>query len=342
MRILHNNRNSKTAAANSALHAGASGLFSGIITRYTIITVCLLPVFFVFCSCSAREPVKRHFVFGATYMTMGNPFFVYLNDGIRGIVEAKGDKLIVLDPSMDQEKQNDQLIRLMNQNVDAVFLNPVDWEKITPALEQIRKAGIPVINIDAPVKKTELVNCIVSSDNRNAGMLIAQDLFSRRKKARIIILEHPSAKSAADRAAAFMETIKEKKQYTVTARASSDGLIERSMTEMKKILEQKTGFDVVMAINDPTAVGAVAALQEAGRADGILVYGIDGSPDAKRLVAEGKMTATVAQSPVRIGREAAAAAYEILSGRRVERQILVPVTLVDKTNIDTYDITTWQ
>jgi ribose transport system substrate-binding protein len=342
MHILHNNGIKNTSVTKSSPRAGFRRTRTTVLKQYMFLAACLLPVLSAFCSCSAREPVKRHFVFGATYMTMGNPFFVYLNDGIKGIVEAKGDKLVVLDPAMDQEKQNDQLIRLINQNVDAVFLNPVDWEKITPALEKIRKAGIPVINIDAPVKETELVNCIISSDNRKAGMLIAQDLFSRRKKAGIIVLEHPSARSAADRAAAFMETIKEKKQYTVTARASSDGLIERSMTEMKKILEQKTGFDVVMAINDPTAVGAVAALQEAGRADGILVYGIDGSPDAKRLVAEGKMTATVAQSPVLIGREAATAAYTILSGRQVERQILVPVVLIDKTNIAAYDISRWQ
>ncbi|MFA7130169.1 MAG: substrate-binding domain-containing protein, partial [Sphaerochaeta sp.] len=101
-------------------------------------------------------------------------------------------------------------------------------------------------------------------------------------------------------------------------------------------------IDVVMGLNDPTAIGALAALEAAKRSDKVLIYGVDGSPDAKKMVSEGRMTATAAQSPIGIGREAANAAYSLLAGQKVEHLILVPITLIDKSNVSDFGLDGWQ
>lgn len=283
-----------------------------------------------------------HYLFGATYMTMNNPFFVNLNDGIKGIVEARGDKLVAFDPALDQAKQIAQIEDMIAQGVDAIFINPVDWKGIRPALDAAKKAGIPVINVDAPVFDTDLVDCIVASDNYNAGVLVAQDVQKRTKSAKIVLLEHPTAKSAIDRTQSFVDTMKGKTQYTVVARQSSNGQIEQAMPVMENIIQAQSVIDVVMGLNDPTAIGALAALEAAGRSKGVLIYGVDGSPDAKKMVAEGRITATAAQSPIGIGREAANAAYSILSGKQVKKEILVPITLIDSSNITKFGTDGWQ
>lgn len=286
---------------------------------------------------------KTGMVFGATYMTMNNPFFIALNDGIKEIVEARGDKVIALDPALDQTKQIAQIEDLIAQGVDAIFLNPVDWKGVRPALEACRKAGIPVINVDAPVFDTELVDAIVASNNYNAGVLVAQDVLKRiGKNARVVLLEHPTAKSAIDRTQSFVDTTKDMPGIQIVARQSSNGQLETAMPVMENIIQAQPVIDVVMGLNDPTAMGALAALEAAGRADGVLIYGVDGAPDAKKMVKEGKITATAAQSPMGIGRTAATLAYKILEGTPVAKETLVPVILIDQTNVDEFGLDGWQ
>lgn len=77
----------------------------------------------------STEPAKKQYKFGATYMTMNNPFFIALNDGIKSVVEANGDSLVALDPALDLNKQISQIEDLIAQKVDAIFLNPVDWKE---------------------------------------------------------------------------------------------------------------------------------------------------------------------------------------------------------------------
>jgi ribose transport system substrate-binding protein len=281
-------------------------------------------------------------IFGATYMTLNNPFFIALNDGIKAVVEKNGDKLITLDPALDQAKQIAQIEDLIAQKVDAIFLNPVDWKGVRPALESAKKAGIPVINVDAPVFDTDLVATVIASDNYKAGVLVAQDVMKRLKSANVVLLEHPTAKSAIDRTQSFVDTVKSNPAYKIVARQSSNGQLEQAMPVMENIIQANPKIDVVMGLNDPTAMGALAALRSANRENGVLIYGVDGAPDAKKMIKEGKMTATAAQSPKGIGKIAAESAYKIFSKQKVERLILVPVFLIDKTNVDQYGVSGWQ
>lgn len=288
------------------------------------------------------QPSKKPRKFGATYMNMNNSFFATLNYGIKSAVEANGDKLIALDPAGDQSKQISQIEDLIAQNVDAIFLNPVDWKGVKPALEAAKAANIPIINVDAPVFDENLVSSIIVSDNYNAGVLIAQDVMKRLKSANVVLLEHPTTKSSLDRTKSFEDTIKIKSEYKVIAKQSSEGQLERAMTVMENIMQANKQIDVVMGLNDPTAMGALAALQTAKRDNDILIYGVDGSPDAKKMIKQGKMTATAAQLPKGIGKTAADTAYKILSKQKVEHFTQVPVTLITKDNVDEFGIDGWQ
>lgn len=293
-------------------------------------------------SAETQQPAKKVHKFGATYMTMNNPFFIALNDGIKAVVEANGDTLVALDPALDQNKQISQIEDLIAQKVDAIFLNPVDWKGIKPALDAAKKAGIPIINVDAPVFDEDLVDCIVASDNYNAGVLVAQDVMKKLKSANVVLLEHPTAKSAIDRTKSFEDTVKDKPEYKIVAKQSSNGQLEQAMPVMENIIQAQKKIDVVMGLNDPTALGALAALQAANRDKDVLIYGVDGAPDAKKMVKEGKITGTAAQSPKGIGKTAADTIYKILNGEKVEKLILVPVTLITKDNVDQFGVDGWQ
>jgi len=312
-----------------------------MVAVFIVITLISISGMVIFLNVANRMSSNQH-VFGASYMTLVNPFFSVVDDGIREIVEAHGDKLISYDAGNDQLKQIDQIQDFIERKVSAIFLNPVDWHLIEPALRAAKRAGIPIINVDTPVYNQELIDCLVMSDNYKAGELIALDLVKRKSSARIALIDHLSAKSAIDRADGFKNIIQKYNNYNIVARYSSDGNIEQALSGMEAILKEVPNIDVVFATNDPSAMGAIAALESANLVGKVLVYGIDGAPYAKQMIFESKMTATAAQSPVEIGRVSAEMAYKLLQGKRIDKIVLVPIFLINKENVKNYGSNSWQ
>ena len=290
------------------------------------------------CGVSSAEGKK----FGATYMTMNNPFFGAMNEAIKKAVEANGDTLITLDPALDQVKQISQIEDMLAQGVSAIFLNPVDWQGVAPALLACQEAGVPIINVDAPVYDEEYVACIVASDNLSAGLICGEDMLKRIKGGKVVILEHPTAKSGVDRILNFDKIVSEHPEFTIVARQSSEGQLEIAMPVMENIIQANPDIAAVMCLNDPTALGAIAALRAADAIKGVLVYGVDGSPDAKKMIKEGLMTGTAAQSPINIGVIATEMAYKILNGEKVEKHVPVAVQLITAENVDEFGLDGWQ
>ena len=284
-------------------------------------------------------------VFGATYMTMNNPYYQVLDIQLRSEIEERGDVLLTRDAAMNQSRQNEEIRELIEAGVQAIFLTPVEWDTSEEGLRIAARANIPVIVIDAPVRNTELTACSVLSDNYRAGALCAEDLLKTRDSANIILLEHITARSGAERIQGFLDTIREKadfERFKIVGSGESDGQIENAMPVMEKLLKQAPDADTVMALNDPSAFGALAAIEGAGLADRFLVYSVDGSPEAKALVRDELMTATCAQFPYKIAKEAAEQAYNAIGPGCERHEIIIPVELLTAETVEPYATTGWQ
>lgn len=287
-------------------------------------------------------PVAKHKVFGVSYMTMNNPFYKIINNEILKVVEKNNDTLITLDPELDVDKQNEQIYKFIDQKVDGIFINPIDFEQIEPALQAAKRANIPVIIIDAPVSDESLVNCTIVSDNYDAGVQCAKDMMERLDSANIVLLKHTTAKSAKERIEGFLSVIDNNKKYKVINEAECDGQLEIAMPKMQEIIEETPDIDVVMALNDPSALGALAALEKNNKND-VMVYGIDGTPEIKALIGRNQMiVGTVAQSPIKMGQIAVENMYNILNGKKIEKNIIIPISLINKENLFKYDEDRWQ
>lgn len=287
-------------------------------------------------------PVAKHKVFGVSYMTMNNPFYKIINNEILKVVEKNNDTLITLDPELDVDKQNEQIYKFIDQKVDGIFINPIDFEQIEPALQAAKRANIPVIIIDAPVSDESLVNCTIVSDNYDAGVQCAKDMMERLDSANIVLLKHTTAKSAKERIEGFLSVIDNNEKYKVINEAECDGQLEIAMPKMQEIIEETPDIDVVMALNDPSALGALAALEKNDKND-VMVYGIDGTPEIKALIGRNQMiVGTVEQSPIKMGQIAVENMYNILNGKKIEKNIIIPISLINKENLFKYDEDRWQ
>ena len=291
-----------------------------------LMTACLL---FFWPRDVSENQTEHRTVFGATYMTMNNPYYQVMDIQLRAEIEKNGDILLTRDAAMNQTRQNEEIRELIAAGARAIFLTPVEWDTSEEGLRIAAEAGVPVIVVDAPVRDAELAACSILSDNYRAGVLCAEHLRSVRKSAKILLLEHITAHSGADRIRGFLDAIQNDPDYVVLGSGESDGQIENDA-------------DTVMALNDPSAFGAMAAIEGAGLSERFLVYGVDGSPEAKALVRDGLMTATCAQFPYQIAKEAVRQAYLVLEGRREQREVIVPVELLTAENVEEYGITGWQ
>lgn len=281
------------------------------------------------------------YVFGYTSMTQNNPFFIALEQAIREDVEANGDKLITTNPAMDVSLQINQIEDMIAQGIDAIYLNPVDWEGIRPALVMLKEADIPIINYDTEVKDFDYVTAYVGSDNKNAGRVAGEDLVNKFPEGgKIAVLDSPTMNSVNDRIAGFMEAI-EGKGFEIVAQQDGKGDLETSLGITEDILQAHPDIIAIMGGNDPSALGALAAVK-AGNKKGIAIYGVDGSPDAKAAIAAGEMTGTGAQSPISIGKESVKVAYKILKNEDFEEKVPVKTFLINKENVEEYGTDGWQ
>src|SRR5690606_31447724 len=179
-------------------------------------------------------------------MTQNNPFFQVLEQAIREKVEANGDKLITTNPAMDVELQINQIEDMISQGIDAIFLNPVDWEGIRPALVMLEEAGIPIINYDTEVKDFNYVTAYVGSDNKNAGRVAGEDMVKRFPDGgKIAILDSPTMNSVNDRIEGFMEAI-EGKGFEVVAQQDGKGDLEISLDITEDILQAHPDIIAIM------------------------------------------------------------------------------------------------
>ena len=290
-----------------------------------------------------EEEEDTGYVFGYSCIDMDNPYFDTLRRSLENTLGENEYRLISKNPGSDAQVQAAPLQELMDEGVDAVFLCPVDWEAVTPALEALQEAGIPVINIDTQVKEESLTKAYIGSDNRNAGYVCGEDLKKRCPGGgKILLLECPSINSINERITGFEQAIANA-GFEVLDRADVNGEKEKAKEAMGEFLEKYPKIDGVMCGNDQVALGALEAVKESGR-QGIRIYGVDGSPDVKQEIAkpDSPMTATGAQSPIRIGKAAAETGIAILDGEKFETTTYEDTFLIDKGNVEMYGTDGWQ
>lgn len=286
---------------------------------------------------------KTSYKFGFSCITMENPYYITLEESLRQQVEAEGHTMITKDPRADVESQIHQIDEMIADGIEAIFLCPVSWEAITPALDDLEKAGVKIINIDSEVKEIGYIDAYVGSDNKNAGYICGKDLAEQRPDGgKIVILESPTQNSINDRITGFEGAIANK-GFEVVAREDVQGDLNRAREAAERIFAENKDITAVMCGNDQIALGALVAAHTAGLNE-VMIYGVDGSPDLKKelLKADSLIRGTCGQSPIKIGKKAAAVGIAMLSGEDYEAKTYEEVFFIDSDNVGMYGVDGWQ
>ncbi|HBC5065314.1 ribose ABC transporter substrate-binding protein RbsB [Proteus mirabilis] len=259
--------------------------------------------------------------------TLNNPFFVTMKDSAQKEADKLGYDLVVLDSMDNPAKELANVQDLTVKGTRLMLINPTDSDAVGNAVLMANKAKIPVVTLDRVANKGEVVSH-VASDNRLGGKMAGDYIVEKvGNDAKVIQLEGIAGTSASrERGEGFKQAVDAHK-LNILASQPADFDRTKGLNVMQNLLTANPSVQAVFAQNDEMALGALRALQTAGRTD-VLVVGFDGTNDGIKAVNRGVLGATIAQRPDQIGIIGIQTADKILKGEKVDPTIPVELELV--------------
>lgn len=262
---------------------------------------------------------------------LNHPFQISIKEGVLEEAENNGVKVIVVDAQDDPAKQISDIEDLIQQEVDFLIINPTDNEAIVPAVEKANKADIPVITVDRTVSGGEVASHI-ASDNVE-GAKIAGDYIASRlnKKGKVAEIQgQPGASAARDRGKGIHEVLEKYDDIKFVFSQPADWDRNKAMNTMQNALQSNPDIKAVFAHNDEMALGALRAVESAGKKGEIIVVGFDAIDEAVDAVHSGDMDATIAQQPELMGKTAIQKAIEHIEGETLPSFVPIDLKIIVK------------
>lgn len=273
---------------------------------------------------------------GVTLLTEAHVFYQDLKRGLVEAADSLGLDLHIVAGEWDLARQTAQVQNFITRNMDAIVIAPVNSSGIVSAVSEANEVGIPVFTADIAADGGQIVSHI-ASDNKQGGRLLGEYVAGRLGgTGSVAILDQPTVASVRDRVAGFKEALEAYPDITIVAEPAVErGLRDVAKQKTDNLLASARDIDAIFGSNDDCALGALAALQAAGRSD-VLVVGYDATPEARTAIAgDTYLEADAVQDPVEIGRRTVEIIAQSLAGATVPALVAVPVSLVTKDSLAT-------
>jgi len=280
---------------------------------------------------------------GLSVLTTNNPFFNDIGEAMQAEAEKHGWDVIVMDGDNDPAKQQAQVKDFITRECIAIVLTPCDSEAVGAAIKEANNAGIPVFTADiaSEAEDAEVVSHI-ATDNLGGGVLACKAMVQGLKArgdatGEIAIIDHPLIESVKLRTKGFKaqlakENAADDVDLKIVKQLPGKGEQAASERVMRDILVSNPNIKGVFAINDPTALGAVAALGD--KVKDVVVIGFDGQMLGKQAIKAGQVYADPIQFPRTIGKMTVEAIALFLEGKPVEKEYLIPTSLYYKADAE--------
>lgn len=278
---------------------------------------------------------KKKYVIGLAMNTQTNPFFVDVKDGVQKAADELGVELYITDAQDDPAVQMKDVENLITKKPDCIIIDTCDSDAIVSSIEDCNKAGIPVLTMDREASGGDVVSHIgydAIKSGKLAGQYLADTLGG---KGNIVELQGIMGTNVAqNRSKGFNEIISQNPDMKIVACQVADFDRAKGMSVMENILQANDHIDGLYAANDEMLLGALEAIEAAGRLDEITMIGCDAIDDTIEAIKAGKVEATIAEPPFFLGKAILKTAYDYLEGKNVEKYVILDNELVTSENVN--------
>jgi inositol transport system substrate-binding protein len=300
-----------------------------------VLAVCALSLSFL-SGCKKAEPRKEgEIVIGFSSRDLSAEYTAKLSEAIVAYAQTKsGVKVVMVDAQSDVQKQFSQVENFVAQKVDAIILNPCELEASTPAVDYVKKAGIPLVLVNQTTKSVG--DSYIGSNDFEAGRMAMEAIAKKLNGQGGVLMLHGIMGTSAQlqREAGAREVFAKYPGLKLVDHqtASWDRAKAMALTE-NWIQAHKGKFSAVFAHNDEMAMGALLALERAGLKKDVYVIGIDAIAQALSAVKEGRLDATVFQDAVGQGKGSVDAALQLAKKQPCAKETMIPFQLVTRENV---------
>ncbi|MFF0424907.1 ABC transporter substrate-binding protein [Streptomyces sp. NPDC004520] len=248
---------------------------------------------------------------------------------IREAAEKAGIELKFSDAQQKQENQIKAIRTFIQQKVDVIAFSPVVESGWDTVLKEAKNAGIPVILTDRAIdsQDTSLYRTFLGSDfvkeGQEAGKWLVKEYAGTSDTVNVVELQGTTGSAPAnDRKAGFAEAIKGESKFKIVASQTGDFTRAKGKEVMQAFLKSHEDIDVLYAHNDDMALGAIQAIEEAGKKPGtdIKVISVDGIKDAFVAMKDKKINVVVECNPL-LGDQLMDLAKKVAAGKDVPRRV---------------------
>ncbi len=286
----------------------------------------LLAILFVF-SCGKKEKDgKKKMVIGVSMLSMQNEFIQKVAQSLEKNAETNQVELIVIDAERSALKQVEQVENFISQQVDAIILNPCEFDASSPAVLKAKQAGIPIVNVNSSTK--EIPDAWVGSDDKESAKM-AIDFIAKKLngKGNLLMIQGYMGQAAQiDREAGAMAALKNYPGLKLMTSQTGEWDRAKSMALMENWIQSYgSQINAVFAQNDEMGLGAMQALIDAKLKDKVVVVSVDGIGDAMKAVKAKKLDATIIQDAENQGKKAMELAIQLIQKKTLkEKSIQIP------------------
>lgn len=270
--------------------------------------------------------------------SLANEFFVTMAEGAKSHQASSGGAYTLIVNGIRNESDLAQQVALveqmMAQGVDAIVIAPADSRALVPVLAKALRQKIVVVNIDNKLDDATLAQAgidvpFVGPDNRAGAKAVGLALVPRLAKgSKVAILEGiPTAFNAQQRRLGFEDAMREA-GLTVVAVQSAHWEQDQANTIAAALLRAHPDLAAILASNDNMALGAAAAVRQAGRGGKVAVAGFDNIAAAQQLLKEGRLAATADQHGDKLAVYGIEYALSILKGETMPQDRQTPVDVI--------------
>jgi ribose transport system substrate-binding protein len=265
---------------------------------------------------------------GVSLLDLQAQFYQAMADAMKKEAAKYGYAVSIVDANRDQARQTSQVEDFISKHVDAIVLAPADSKAVGSAIVEANNAKVPVFTADiASTASQGTVICHVASDNVQGGK-VAADLLAKALggSGTVAILDEPEVTSVQDRVKGFkMQLQANYPQIKIVSDQPASGERAKASSVTDNLLQQYPRLSGIFGINDDSALGALSAVQAAGRGAKLKIVGYDANPEAQRAIEAGKMVGDPEQHPDQIGKLTIDAIHDYFNGKTPPKRIPVAV-----------------
>lgn len=308
-----------------------------IITGFRLLLV--LSILAMGMACHPKSGEEESQQIAVVISTLNNPWFVVLGETAAERARELGYEAFIFDSQNNSAKEAEHFDNIIAMGYDAILFNPTDADGSVLNVKRAREAGIPTFCMDREINSLDAAASQLLSDNFTGcvklGEYFVKQLHEQGNYVEILGLVGDN--NTWNRSNGFHSVVDNFPGLKMVAQQSADFDRNKAMEVMETIMQAQSGINAVFCGNDAMALGAYQAVLAAGKTREIRVFGFDGSADAIRSIADGKIAATVMQFPVLMARKSAEFADDYLKGHPdFDRKMPVEVELVTPENVSKY------